>query len=139
MLRDGRGTLLLVGNLAVLRISTSSRFKRDVKTCDKRHWDMKPFKATIAALAKSNEKTIPRTYRDHALSGASLAGGASMCPPWEILPRTSGSSCMRSMAMSSTSTAQVRMMRCTGDSTICFDIILFVRSFYREAPSKDQK
>lgn len=57
----------------MLPISTSSRFKRDVKTCEKRHWDMKPFKATIAALAKSNEKTIPRTYRDHALSGA-LAG-----------------------------------------------------------------
>lgn len=64
----------------MLRINTSSRFKRDVKTCEKRHWDMKPFKATIAALAKSNEKTIPRTYRDHALSGA-LAGRRSVHVP----------------------------------------------------------
>lgn len=80
MLRDSRGTLLLVGNLAVLRISASSRFKRDVKTCEKRRWDMKLFKATIAALAKIDEEAVPRTYRDHALSGA-LAGRRSVHVP----------------------------------------------------------
>ena len=31
---------------------------------------MKLFKATIAALAKIDEEAVPRTYRDHALSGA---------------------------------------------------------------------
>lgn len=48
--------------------------------CEKRHWDMKPFKATIAALAKSDEEAVPHAYRDHALSGA-LVGKRSVHVP----------------------------------------------------------
>ena len=50
----------------MLRISTSSRFKRDVKTCDKRHWDMKPFKATIAAEVIGVPRNAMGTQLYHA-------------------------------------------------------------------------
>ena len=56
----------------MLHISASSRFKRDVKACRKRHWDMEPFKAA-AVIAMSDEEAVPHAYRGHALSEA-LAG-----------------------------------------------------------------
>lgn len=54
-------------------LSKTKRFERDVKACQKRHWDIETFKAALADLAASDTVPLAPKYRDHALSG-DLAG-----------------------------------------------------------------
>lgn len=49
--------------------SFSPRFERDVKACTKRHWNMVALKSAMADLLKSDEETLVRRYKDHALVG----------------------------------------------------------------------
>lgn len=47
--------------------SFSARFSRDVKACDKRHWDMDALKKAMADLMASDSLELDRRYKDHAL------------------------------------------------------------------------
>lgn len=61
-------------------LSKSKRFERDVKACQKRHWDIEAFKDALTALANSDADPLDRKYRDHSLSG-NLAGRRALHVP----------------------------------------------------------
>lgn len=61
-------------------ISKTKRFERDVKTCQKRHWDLNAFKLAISNLANSDAIPLDKKYHDHALTG-NLAGMRSIHIP----------------------------------------------------------
>lgn len=46
------------------------RFERDVKSCEKKHWNMESLKRAIADLAQSDESALAPRYKDHALTGS---------------------------------------------------------------------
>ena len=82
----------------MLSATFTARFSRDVKRCQKRHWDMAPFKQAIVALLHSDETALASTYRDHALQG-NLSGYRSLHVPtrgnppknsWVLMYRVDG-------------------------------------------------
>lgn len=50
--------------------SRTPRFERDVKACEKKHWDTAALKEAIRALMMSDEQELDCKYKDHALTGA---------------------------------------------------------------------
>lgn len=47
----------------------SPAFDRDVKKCAKKHWGTDALKAAMTAVLLSDEKPVPQSLNDHALSG----------------------------------------------------------------------
>lgn len=67
----------------------TSRFKRDVKRCEKRGKDMDKLKALIILLLAQNP--LPAHYRDHALKGEHTGWrDAHIEPDWLLIYRTEG-------------------------------------------------
>ncbi|MDJ1121167.1 type II toxin-antitoxin system YafQ family toxin [Olsenella sp. YH-ols2217] len=61
----------------MLRASFTPRFRRDVKACQKRHWDTDALKRAVTDLLASDSVPLPRAYGDHSLSGP-LSGNRSI-------------------------------------------------------------
>lgn len=59
------------------KVSKTSRFERDIKTCSKKHWDAEALKTAIQDLMASDEVPLNPRYKDHALTG-SLQGYRSL-------------------------------------------------------------
>lgn len=51
-------------------LSISPKFSRDVKSCNKKHWDMDSLKRAIEDLQKSDETPLDPSYKNHALIGS---------------------------------------------------------------------
>ena len=51
----------------MLKLRMSSRFKRDVKLCEKRGYDIELLKDVLRVLQK--QETLPPKHKDHALTG----------------------------------------------------------------------
>ena len=53
----------------MLELSRTPRLKRDVKACQRRHWDMSAFREAITLLARSDEEPVPEALHPHGLHG----------------------------------------------------------------------
>lgn len=79
-------------------ISYTPRFRRDVKACQKRHWDGAALRRAIKDLSVSDEVSLGQRYRDHALAGTfagyrSIHVDSSPNPPkdkWVLMYRITG-------------------------------------------------
>lgn len=70
----------------MLKIAQTSVFKKHLKQCRKRGWDMEALEEVIEILQQ--RKTLPEKYRDHALSGDRI--GQRDChikPDWVLIYR----------------------------------------------------
>lgn len=80
------------------RASYTPRFLRDVKACQRRHWDDDALRAAIRDLLSSDERELGPRYRDHALTGAyagyrSIHVDSAPNPPkdkWVLMYRVAG-------------------------------------------------
>lgn len=83
-------------------VSFSPRFLRDVKACQKRHWDNDALKTAVSDLMASDEVKLGPRYRDHALAGAytgyrSIHVDSAPNPPkdtWVLMYRVADSELM---------------------------------------------
>lgn len=53
----------------VYAASFAPRFERDVKSCKKRHWNTGALKTAISDLLASDNISLSKRYKDHALVG----------------------------------------------------------------------
>ena len=69
----------------------TSRFKKDVKTVEKRGWDIPAMKQLIRLIIEG--APLPREYSDHALKGE-WAGrrGPHIEPDWVLIYKIDGDS-----------------------------------------------
>lgn len=75
----------------MLEIKTTSRFKRDLKICMRRGYNMDALGDVVDALARSEE--LPEKNKDHALTGDYT--GCREChiaPDWLLIYKVSGDS-----------------------------------------------
>ena len=76
---------------AALRPSYSGRFKRDLKTVQKRGKDMEKIMRLMRLLIEGNP--LPPEYRDHALKGSWRSfRDAHIEPDWLLIYKLSGDS-----------------------------------------------
>lgn len=59
------------------KIKVEPRFKRDIKNCEKKHWDMLALKKAIDCLMVSDSTELSSSFKDHPLVGA-LEGKRSL-------------------------------------------------------------
>jgi len=70
----------------MLRLVTTNLFKKQLKRCRKRGWDMNALDEVVTLLQKG--KPLPEEYRDHGLSGDRT--GQRDChikPDWVLIYR----------------------------------------------------
>jgi mRNA interferase YafQ len=70
----------------MLRIAQTNLFKRQMKQCRKRGWDMDAMNKVVSMLQRG--ETLPEKHRDHALSGDRI--GQRDChvkPDWILIYR----------------------------------------------------
>lgn len=70
----------------MLEITQTSIFKKHLKQCRKRGWDMSALEDVVGILQR--EEALPEKYRDHALSGNRI--GQRDChvkPDWVLIYR----------------------------------------------------
>ena len=75
----------------MLEIKPTSRFKRDLKICMRRGYNLGALGDVVDALARSEE--LPEKNKDHALSGDYM--GCREChiaPDWLLIYKVSGES-----------------------------------------------
>ncbi|MBR2835628.1 MAG: type II toxin-antitoxin system YafQ family toxin [Coriobacteriales bacterium] len=53
----------------MLQSDLTPQFVRDIKDCEKRHWNINALKAAMTALLESDEKPLDTRLKDHALTG----------------------------------------------------------------------
>lgn len=64
----------------MLEAVASGAFRRDMKACSRRHWDMDELRVVMELICEDTEQAramLVRDYRDHALRGN--WGGAREC------------------------------------------------------------
>lgn len=49
--------------------SFSPKFSKDVKSCEKKHWDISALKRAMDDVLNSDARPLDSSYRDHALVG----------------------------------------------------------------------
>lgn len=78
--------------------SFTPRFLRDVKACQRRHWDDGALRRAISDLMVSDEHELSSRYREHVFTGAyagyrSIHVDSAPNPPkdkWVLMYRVSG-------------------------------------------------
>lgn len=69
----------------------TSRFKKDVKTIEKRGWDIPAMKQLIRLIIEGNQ--LPSEYNDHALKGNWKGRrGPHIEPDWVLIYKIDGDS-----------------------------------------------
>ncbi len=71
----------------MLKIVYDSYFKRQLKSCQKKRYNMQIFETVLSLLAKGND--LPAKYKDHALSGGWKGClECHICPDWLLIYQT---------------------------------------------------
>lgn len=71
----------------MLKIVYDSYFKRQLKSCQKKRYNMQIFETVLSLLAKGND--LPAKYKDHALSGGwKGCRECHICPDWLLIYQT---------------------------------------------------
>lgn len=52
------------------QVSKTPQFVRDVKSCQKKHWELDALKDAMVRLANSDTRPLAREFKVHSLSGA---------------------------------------------------------------------